>query len=100
MAIFSADIRWDQAAFTIDGKHFGVFQIEEAPIKPIIAKKDEGKDQTIKNGEIYYRYGGRTQKIQYAELQNIIEHRVEQNNRQWLDLVKKLAKQARKMQPY
>lgn len=92
LEIFSADIRWDQAAFTIGEKHFGVFQIEEARIKPIIAKKDEGKDQTIKNGEIYYRYGGRTQKIQYAELQNIIEHRVEQNNRQWLDLVTKIGK--------
>lgn len=90
--IFSPDIRWDQAAFKIGEKHFGVFQIEEALIKPIIAKKDEGKDQIIKNGEIYYRYGGRTQKIQYAELQNIIEHRVEKNNRQWLDLVTKIGK--------
>lgn len=90
--IFSADIRWSQAAFTIDSKHFGVFQIEEARSKPIIAKKDEGKDQAIKNGEIYYRYGGRTQKIQYAELQNIIERRVEQNNQQWLDLVTKIGK--------
>lgn len=90
LEIFSADIRWDQASFEVDGKHFGVFQIEEARIKPIIAKKDEGK--SIKSGEIYYRYGGRTQKIQYAELQNIIEHRVEQNNRQWLDLMSKIGK--------
>lgn len=92
LELFSADIRWEQATFEFDAKHFGVFQIEEARAKPIIAKKDEGKDQTIKNGEIYYRYGGRTQKIQYAELQNIIEHRVEQNNRQWLDLVTKIGK--------
>lgn len=90
--IFSTDIRWDQATFEIDAKHFGVFHIEEAKTKPIIAKKDEGKNQIIKNGEIYFRYGGRTQKIQYAELQNIIEHRVEQNNRQWLDLVTKIGK--------
>lgn len=90
--IFSADIRWEQADFELEGKHFGVFQIAESRTKPIIAKKDEGKDQQIKNGEIYYRYGGRTQKIQYAELQNIIEHRVEQNNRQWLDLVEKIGK--------
>lgn len=90
--IFSADIRWDQATFEINGKYFGVFQIEESVAKPVIAKKDEGKDQHIKNGEIYYRYGGRTQKIQYAELQNIIEHRVEQNNRQWLDLMSKIGK--------
>lgn len=90
--IFSADIRWEQAVFELKGKHFGVFQIEESKTKPIIAKKDDGKDQHIKNGEIYYRYGGRTQKIQYAELQNIIDHRVEQNNRQWLDLMGKIGK--------
>jgi trans-2-enoyl-CoA reductase len=40
--------------------------------------------------EIYYRYGGRTQKIQYAELENIIKRRVEQNNNQWLDLMSKI----------
>jgi hypothetical protein len=91
LELFSADIRWDQATFEFGGKHFGVFQVEESRTKPIIAKKDEGKGQ-IKNGEIYYRYGGRTQKIQYAELQNIIDHRVEQNNRQWLDLVEKIGK--------
>ena len=92
LEIYSADIRWEQATFEVNGKRFGIFQIKEASSKPVIAKKDDGKDQQIKNGEIYYRYGGRTQKIQYAELQNIIEHRVEQNNRQWLDLMSKIGK--------
>jgi Putative DNA-binding domain len=92
LEIFSADIRWEQAVFKFDGKSFGVFEIREAATKPIIAKKDEGKDQQIKNGEIYYRYGGRTQKIQYAELQNIIEHRVGKNNHDWLDLMSKIGR--------
>ena len=56
----------------------------------MIAKKDEGKQQTIKNGEIYYRYGGRTQKIQYAELESIIRKRIDQNNQAWIDLVQKI----------
>jgi predicted HTH transcriptional regulator len=92
LEIFSADIRWEQALFEIEGKNYGVFRIIESNSKPIIAKKDEGKDKQIKNGEIYYRYAGRTQKIQYAELQNIIEHRIQQNNQQWLDLVTKIGK--------
>lgn len=92
LEVFSSDIRWEQATFQLNENYFGVFQIEESISKPVIAKKDEGKDQCIKNGEIYYRYGGRTQKIQYAELQNIIERRVEQNNRQWLDLMSKIGK--------
>ena len=92
LELFSADIRWEQVVVECDSKSFGVFRIFEADTKPVIAKKDEGKDQIIKNGEIYYRYGGRTQKIQYAELQSIIERRVQQNNKQWLDLMSKIGK--------
>ncbi|MBL4903354.1 MAG: ATP-binding protein [Desulfocapsa sp.] len=90
LEIFSPDILWEQAVVEHDGKSFGVFKIHEAAVKPIIAKKDEGRDQIIKNGEIYYRYGGRTQKILYAELENIINKKVEQNNNQWLDLMSKI----------
>lgn len=91
LEIFSTDILWEQAIVTIDVKTFGAFCIYEARTKPIMAKKDEGKDQIIKNGEIYYRYGGRTQKIQHAELEGIIDKRVEQNNKYWLDLMSKIA---------
>ncbi|WAC02164.1 hypothetical protein N7U66_20715 [Lacinutrix neustonica] len=52
----------------INNLNFGVFKITEANVKPIIAKKDEGKDNHIKNGEIYFRYGGRTQKIRFPNL--------------------------------
>jgi hypothetical protein len=72
--------------------NFGVFYIYESNLKPIISKRDEGKDQVLKNGEIYYRYGGRTQKIQFAELETIINKRIDQNNNQWLDLVQKIGK--------
>ncbi|MDA8571610.1 ATP-binding protein [Schleiferiaceae bacterium] len=90
--IFSGNIDWEQAVFKIDNKYFGVFRIYKASTKPIIAKKDEGKDQIIKSGEIYFRYGGRTQKIQFPELEAIINKRVEQNNNQWLDLMSKTGK--------
>jgi hypothetical protein len=90
--IFSGQITWEQRVISIKGMHFGVFKIYPATVKPIIAKKDDGKDQLIKNGEIYFRYGGRTQKIQYAELENIINKRVEQNNNQWIDLMSKIGK--------
>ncbi len=91
LEIFSSDIHWDRALVTMDGKTFGVFKIYVASTKPVIARKDEGRDQTIKNGDIYYRYGGRTQKILSAELENIINKRIERNNKQWLDLMSKIA---------
>lgn len=83
-------IDYEMASFDIDGKVFGVMRIFPSILKPVIAKKDEGKNQTIKNGEIYYRYGGRTQKIQFAELSAIIDGRVRQTNDSWIDLVQKI----------
>lgn len=87
--LFSGNIVWEHDIVEINSMNFGVFFIEEAKVKPIICKKDEGE---IRNGEIYFRYGGRTQKIQYAELENIINHRIEKQNRQWMDLVTKIGK--------
>jgi hypothetical protein len=92
LEIFSGNISWEQLTFNHKEKYFGIFKIDAATVKPIISKKDEGKDQTIKNGEIYFRYGGRTQKIQFPELENIINKRIELNNIQWLDLMSKIGK--------
>jgi hypothetical protein len=90
--IFSSDIRWEMCVHKIGEKSFGIIYVYPSEIKPIIAKKDEGRDQTIKDGEIYYRYGGRTQKIKFAELQSIINNRVEINNRQWQETVNRIGK--------
>lgn len=88
--IFSPEIEWEMGLFQINSKQIGVFRVEMSKDKPIIAKKDEGRDQVIKNGEVYYRYGGRTQKIQYTELNSIIQERIKQNNLGWIDLVQKI----------
>jgi hypothetical protein len=90
--IFTSYIWWEQAIVEINGMAYGVFRVYEASTKPVIAKKDEGKDQTIKNGDIFYRYGGRTQKIQHAELESIINKRIERNNQHWLDLMAKIGR--------
>ncbi len=92
LEIFSSAIHWEYDVIDIGDMKFGYFYIHEALLKPIICKKDEGKNQDIKNGEIYYRYGGRTQKIQYGELEYIINKRIEQTNNQWIDLVNKIGK--------
>lgn len=90
LEIFSKDIIWEHEVFKIDKFTFGIFYIHESLCKPIICKKDDGKDQELKNGEIYFRYGGRTQKIQSAELENIINSRIQQNNNHWVDLFQKI----------
>ena len=89
LELFSPNIRWEQRGVEIDGNVYGIFKIEKALTKPVIAKKDA---ESIKNGEIYYRYSGRTQKIQYAELEAIIQGRIQENINQWMDLMSKIAK--------
>ncbi len=91
-SLFTSNIVWEHEIFHLGGLNFAAFYINEAVVKPIICKKDEGKDLALKNGDIYFRYGGRTQKIQYGELETIISKRIEQNNNQWLDLVQKIGK--------
>ncbi len=90
--LFSSNIVWEHEIYKLGEMTFGTFYIHESTLKPVISKKDEGKELILKNGEIYFRYGGRTQKIQFAELEIIINKRIEQNNNQWLDLVQKIAK--------
>ena len=88
--LFSTNIEWEASIIKHDGKHFGAFKVAESALKPVIARRDEGKNQTLKNGEIYYRYGGRTQKIQSSELEAIINKRIENANRDWLRLVREI----------
>lgn len=92
LGIFDPQIDYEIASFEIEKRNFGVIRVYEAQRKPVIAKKDEGKQQSIRNGEIYYRYGGRTQKIQFAELTAIIEGRISQTNYSWMDLIEKIGK--------
>jgi len=87
--LFAPSINWAKQTIEIYGKYFGIIYIEEGRIKPVIAKQDEG---SIKNGEVYYRYAGRTQKIEYGELNEIIENRIAQNSSQILSLVDKITK--------
>lgn len=88
--IFSSQIDWLQFSVLIDGMTFGVFKIDKCRSKPVIVRRDEGKNQTLKNGDIYYRYGGRSQKIMSAELERIIQSRIEENNARWTSLVRKI----------
>ncbi len=92
LEVFSARIQWEQAEVDASGKTYGVFKIHQVRKKPIIAIKNYGKNQSIKAGEIYYRYAGRTQKIQYAELEAIIQERIQENIDQWMELMSKIAK--------
>lgn len=86
---FAPYIDWEMNTLKVNGKTFGVLYAHKVIIKPVICKKGDDR-QSIKNGEIYYRYAGRTEVIQYSELANLIEKRIKDNNEQWLQKVKRI----------
>jgi len=92
MEIFSSEIRWEQCVHKILDKSFGIFYIQKSISRPVIAQKNEGDDQVIKDGDIYYRYGGRTQRIRSGELQGILQEKLDRQLKEWMGLMSKIAK--------
>lgn len=86
---FAPYIDWEMGQMEMDGKTFAVFYACQASTKPVICKKGDDRN-VLKSGEVYYRYAGRTEVIQYSELTSIIENRVKENNNEWIKKVKKI----------
>lgn len=89
---FSPAIKWDHCTFEYREMSFGVIYVYPLRKKPCICKKhyeDSNAKYTLKEGDIYYRYGGKSERIHYEELQAIIEETRRREERQWLDFAKK-----------
>lgn len=92
---FSPEIRWEHCTFEFNNMRFGVIYIYELSKKPCICKKNcdtKNKKSSLKEGEIYYRYSGRSEQIRYTELEAIIEETRKKETHQWFDLIKKVAR--------
>ncbi len=89
---FTPAMEWERHIYEWNGNVFGILHIFESSNKPIIAIKTGGKNQQIKDGEVYFRYRARTEKIHYAELKNIIDEKIERERKVWFELLEKIAK--------
>lgn len=63
---------------------------EKAHEKPVMVKKGSGS--SLKMGEIYYRYEGQTRVVQYSELRQIIDERLERERNAWIQLIQRISK--------
>ena len=75
---FSPEIKWDHCTFEFKEKSYGVIYIYQSENKPCICKKhynSQNQKYSLIEGDIFYRYGGRSEKIRYAELTAIIDER-------------------------
>lgn len=89
---FSPEIKWEHCTFEFHDMSFGVIYVYPLMRKPCICKKHydaQNAKYSLKEGDIYYRYGGRSERIRYAELASIIDEARRYEERQWLNFAKK-----------
>lgn len=77
MDYFSPSIQWEHCTFEFKGLSFGVIYVQQLNKRPCICKKtydsNSNAKYSLKEGDIYFRYGGRSEKIKYEELREIID---------------------------
>ena len=89
---FSPEIKWEHCTFEFHDMSFGVIYVYPLMRKPCICKKHydaQNAKYSLKEGDIYYRYGGRSERIRYAELASIIDEARRYEERHWLNFAKK-----------
>lgn len=92
---FQPSIKWANVIFEYRDKTYGIIYTYPLDNKPCICSKmydDRGKKYSLEEGDIYYRYRGRSQKIKYAELQMIFDENKEKEAKKWIKLIENTAK--------
>lgn len=72
----------------VGGVAVGVIYVEPHPSRPVIVTRPEG-DQ-LKEGDIFYRYPGQSNRIKYSDLRALLDERDAQARRDVLPLVERL----------
>lgn len=88
---FGVEIAWEAKAVEFSGKTLILLYIFPATRKPVIAANSGPKGHLVE-GEIYYRYRGRTQRIRYPELQQLLEDQRRSEQASWLRLLRQIAR--------
>lgn len=91
---FQPSIKWTNDIFEYNDKTYGIIYTYPLDNKPCICSKmyNGDKKYSLEEGDIYYRYRGRSQKIKYAELEAIFDKNREKEAKKWLELIKNIAK--------
>lgn len=89
---FDPEIKWSRHLYELNGKTFGLLYFAESRNKPVICKRGTDDGKLLKEGDIYYRYNGRTQTIRYPELKELIDERRKQEQLLWFRHFKEIAR--------
>jgi hypothetical protein len=88
---FAPEIRWEIHVHEVAGKQFGLLYVHEATEKPVVCTCEASGDK-LREGDIYYRYRGRTMRIKYPELRAIMDARRLEEQKLWLKHLAKIAR--------
>ena len=92
---FQPSIKWINDIFEYNDRTYGIIYTYPLDNKPCICSKmysNSEKKYSLEEGDIYYRYRGRSQKIKYAELEAIFDKNREKESKKWIELIKNIAK--------
>ena len=87
-ASFSPSIRISKTPHNADNMQFGVIYVYQGETRPVIATKGSS---TIKDGDIYFSYGARRERIKHAELRTILEENLDKRLSQFFRQIDMIA---------
>jgi len=88
-SLASPEIEFEKEVQKLKGLKIGIIHVFESAEKPIITTK-HGKE--IREGEIYYRYNARKERIKYPELRKILEDAKSKERKGVLEQLRKISK--------
>lgn len=80
---------WHSDYIDISGASVWYIYTEKADEKPVMVKKGDGS--SLRMGEIYFRYEGQTSVVQYSELRQIIDERLDRERNAWKQLIQRIS---------
>jgi hypothetical protein len=87
-SIFSPEMEFEKFVFNERKRKVGILHVNSSKYKPLISIKNDG---CVKEGEIYYRYNARSDKIKFPELKNLINQIQENERKNWMSLFQKIS---------
>lgn len=70
----SPEVRWEAHLHTVENKKIAMIYTQPAVNKPVVVRKNfQYKSNSATEGDIYYRYNSRSERIKFPELNRIIE---------------------------
>ena len=88
-SILAPEIKWDLFAHEVKGKRVGIIYIHEATTKPVLCLKTT---KEVQEGAIYYRYRGRSEKIRYPELRQLLDNERQKERELWTHTLQRMAR--------